>query len=39
MTGLAGMITRRVRKLIAWIVAAGVVGLVLLGLYYAATVV
>lgn len=39
MKGLAGMITRRVRKLIAWLVAAGVVGCVLLGLYYAATLV
>ena len=39
MKGLAGMITRRVRKVIAWIVAAGIVGCVLLGLYYATTLV
>lgn len=33
MRGLAGMVTRRIRKLIAWAIALGVLALVALGAY------
>lgn len=39
MKGIAGMVTRRIRKLIAWVIAAGVVGLVVVGGYYVSTLV